>query len=459
MTQIQTRNPATGEPLETYETMGESEVFAKIEAAHAAFLDWRTKSHDERAPYLRKIAEVLRANADRFAELMTREMGKLIKDGKTEVEICARIFEYTADHGPKELADQERQHSGGRKRGIVTFSPIGVIYSVQPWNFPVYQPVRVLAANLMAGNAVILKHASICTGSGLLLRDLCLEAGLPKDLFEVILVGHDLSDKVIEHKLIRAVTMTGSDGAGSHIGELASKNLKKTVLELGSNDAYLVLEDADIDLAVETCVQGRLYNNGETCVSAKRFVVTEAVYDDFVAAFVARMQRAKMGNPTAEDTELGPVSSQEQFDTLVEQVGKSVEQGATLLCGGDPQEGEGYYYPATVLADCKPGMPAYNDELFGPVASIIRAKDDEDAMRIANDSRYGLGGGIFTKDEDKAIRLARDHFDTGMVRINSFGAADPNMPFGGVKDSGYGREHGGFGMKEFVNAKAIFLPS
>ncbi|MEH6685585.1 MAG: NAD-dependent succinate-semialdehyde dehydrogenase [Qipengyuania sp.] len=459
MTQIQTRNPATGEPLETYETMGESEVFAKIEAAHAAFLDWRTKSHDERAPYLRKIAEVLRANADRFAELMTREMGKLIKDGKTEVEICARIFEYTADHGPKELADQERQHSGGRKRGIVTFSPIGVIYSVQPWNFPVYQPVRVLAANLMAGNAVILKHASICTGSGLLLRDLCLEAGLPKDLFEVILVGHDLSDKVIEHKLIRAVTMTGSDGAGSHIGELASKNLKKTVLELGSNDAYLVLEDADIDLAVETCAQGRLYNNGETCVSAKRFVVTEAVYDDFVTAFVARMQRAKMGDPTAEDTELGPVSSQEQFDTLVEQVGKSVEKGATLLCGGDPQEGEGYYYPATVLADCKPGMPAYDDELFGPVASVIRAKDDEDAMRIANDSRYGLGGGIFTKDEDKAIRLARDHFDTGMVRINSFGAADPNMPFGGVKDSGYGREHGGFGMKEFVNAKAIFLPS
>lgn len=459
MTQIQTRNPATGEPLETYETMGESEVFAKIEAAHAAFLDWRSKSHDERAPYLRKIAEVLRANADRFAELMTREMGKLIKDGKTEVEICARIFEYTAERGPKELADQERQHSGGRKRGIVTFSPIGVIYSVQPWNFPVYQPVRVLAANLMAGNAVILKHASICTGSGLLLRDLCLEAGLPKDLFEVILVGHDLSDKVIEHKLIRAVTMTGSDGAGSHIGALASKNLKKTVLELGSNDAYLVLEDADTDLAVETCAQGRLYNNGETCVSAKRFVVTEAVYDDFVTAFVARMQRAKMGDPTAEDTELGPVSSQEQFDTLVEQVGKSVEQGATLLCGGDPQEGEGYYYPATVLADCKPGMPAYDDELFGPVASIIRAKDDEDAMRIANDSRYGLGGGIFTKDEDKAIRLARDHFDTGMVRINSFGAADPNMPFGGVKDSGYGREHGGFGMKEFVNAKAIFLPS
>ena len=459
MSQIQTRNPATGEVLETYEVMGEQEVFAKIDSAHEAFLDWRSKSHEERAPYLRKIAGVLRDNSERFSELMTREMGKLLRDGKTEVELCARLFEYAADKGPEELADQERTHSGGKRRGIVTFSPIGVIYSVQPWNFPLYQPVRVLAANLIAGNSVILKHASICTGSGLLLRDLCEEAGLPKGLFDVIIVGHDLSDKVIEHKLIRAVTMTGSDGAGSHIGELASKNLKKTVLELGSNDAYLVLEDADIETAVKTCVMGRLYNNGETCVSAKRFIVTDAVYDEFVSAFVERMKGVTMGDPTKDDTQLGPLSSKEQFDTIVEQVSKSIDQGATLLCGGDPADDAGCYYPATVLADCKPGMPAYDDELFGPVASVIRAKDDEDAMRIANDSRYGLGGGIFTKDEDKAVRLARDHFDTGMVRINSFGAADPNMPFGGVKDSGYGREHGGFGMKEFVNAKAIFLPS
>ncbi|KNH02548.1 Succinate-semialdehyde dehydrogenase NAD NADP [Qipengyuania citrea LAMA 915] len=459
MSQIQTRNPATGEVLETYEVMSEQEVFAKIDNAHEAFLDWRSKSHEERAPYLRKIAGVLRDNSERFSELMTREMGKLLRDGKTEVELCARLFEYAADKGPEELADQERTHSGGKKRGIVTFSPIGVIYSVQPWNFPLYQPVRVLAANLIAGNSVILKHASICTGSGLLLRDLCEEAGLPKGLFDVIIVGHDLSDKVIEHKLIRAVTMTGSDGAGSHIGELASKNLKKTVLELGSNDAYLVLEDADIETAVKTCVMGRLYNNGETCVSAKRFIVTDAVYDEFVSAFVERMKGVTMGDPTKDDTQLGPLSSKEQFDTIVEQVSKSIDQGATVLCGGDPADDAGCYYPATVLADCKPGMPAYDDELFGPVASVIRAKDDEDAMRIANDSRYGLGGGIFTKDEDKAVRLARDHFDTGMVRINSFGAADPNMPFGGVKDSGYGREHGGFGMKEFVNAKAIFLPS
>lgn len=459
MSNIQTNNPSTREQIATYPLMEKDEAFGKIEAAHDAFVEWRQLSHEDRAPYLRNIAKALRDNSDRFAELMTQETGKLLRDGKTEVELCARLFEYTADHGPDELADEERTHSGGKKRGIVTYSPIGVIYSVQPWNFPIYQPVRVLAANLMAGNAVILKHASICTGSGLLLRDVCLESGLPSGLFEVILVGHEISDEVIAHEKIRAVTMTGSDGAGKHIGQKATEALKKTVLELGSNDAYLVLEDADLELAVETCVKGRLYNNGETCVSAKRFVVTDAVYDQFISAFVDQMKAVRMGDPMQDETQLGPVSSEEQYSTLVDQVAKSVDGGATVLCGGDPEDDpDGWYFPATVLADCQPGTPAYDDELFGPVASVIRAKDDEDAMRIANDSRYGLGGGIFTKDQDKAIALARDHFDTGMIRINSFGAADPNMPFGGVKNSGYGREHGGFGMKEFVNVKAIFLP-
>ena len=344
------------------------------------------------------------------------------------------------------------------KKGVVAYCPIGVIYSIQPWNFPLYQPVRGLASNLMAGNGVILKHASICTGSGLMLRDVCLEAGLPKGLFDVLLVDHDTSDEIIKHEHVRGVTMTGSDKAGRHIGQAAAKQLKKSVLELGSNDAYLVLEDADVELAVKTCVQGRIYNNGETCISAKRFVVTAAVYDAFVGAFVEQMKAIVMGVPTAEDTQLGPVSSKEQFETLCEQVTKSIDSGATLLCGGVPEDGIGYYFPATVLADCQPGMPAYDDELFGPVASIIKARDDADAMHIANDSRYGLGGGIFTENVDKAVQLARDHFDTGMVRINSFGVADPNMPFGGVKDFGFGREHGGFGMKEFVNAKAIYLP-
>jgi succinate-semialdehyde dehydrogenase / glutarate-semialdehyde dehydrogenase len=458
MSKIKTINPATEEEIRTYELMTEDEATKRLEACHEAFLEWRKLSHDERAPYLTRIAGKLREHADELAALMTHETGKLLKDGKTEVELCAAIFEYTAKTGPKALADEERTHGADGKRGVVSYQPVGVIYSIQPWNFPIYQPVRVLAANLMAGNGCVLKHASICTGSGLRLRELCIEAGLPEDLFQVVVIDHDMSDKLIAHPKVRGVTMTGSDGAGRHIGAEASKALKKTVLELGSNDAYLVLEDADIETAVKYSVMGRLYNNAQTCVSAKRFIVTDKVYDAFVEAYVAQMKDIAMGDPTDENVKLGPLSSQEQFDTVKSQVDESVKKGAKVLCGGEAPDRTGAYYPATVLADLKPGMPAYDDEIFGPVASIIRAKDDEDAMRLANESRYGLGGGIFSKDEERAVKLARDHFNTGMVRINSFGAADPNMPFGGVKDSGYGREHGGFGMKEFVNAKAIFLP-
>jgi succinate-semialdehyde dehydrogenase/glutarate-semialdehyde dehydrogenase len=458
MSTITTINPATEQPIKTYELMSEAEATRRLEASHAAFLEWRKLSHEERAPYLNRIAQKLRDNADELAELMTRETGKLFKDGHTEIKICAAILDYTASNGPDMLADEERTHGTKGQRGVVSYQPIGVIYSIQPWNFPLYQPIRVLAANLMAGNGCVLKHASICSGSGLRLRELCIEAGLPEDLFQVVLIDHDTSDKLIEHPKVRGVTMTGSDGAGRHIGSVAAKALKKTVLELGSNDAYLVLEDADIETAVKFSVMGRLYNNGETCVSAKRFIVTDKAYDAFVEAFVAQMKSVTMGDPMDKETDLGPLSSQDQFDTVKKQVDESVEKGASVLCGGEAPDRTGAYYPATVLGDLKPGMPAHDDEIFGPVASIIRARDDEHAMQLANESRYGLGGGIFSRDEDRALKLARDHFDTGMVRINSFGAADPNMPFGGVKDSGYGREHGGFGMKEFVNAKAIFLP-
>ncbi|WP_373491737.1 NAD-dependent succinate-semialdehyde dehydrogenase [Parasphingorhabdus sp.] len=458
MPSITTINPATGHDIQTYALMSEQDATHRVEACHAAFLEWRTLTHSERAPYLQKIAQKLRDNADELAALMTKETGKLLKDGHTEVEICAAICDYTAKNGPEALADEERTHGADQKRGVVSYQPVGVIYSIQPWNFPLYQPIRVLAANLMAGNGCVLKHASICTGSGLRLRELCIEAGLPEDLFQVIVIDHDTSDTLIAHPNVRGVTLTGSDRAGRHVGAVAAKALKKTVLELGSNDAYLVLGDADIETAVKFSVMGRLYNNGETCVSAKRFIVTDKVYDAFVNAFVAQMKNITMGDPTDADSQLGPLSSQDQFDTVKGQVDDSVAKGAKILCGGKVPDREGAYYPATVLADLSPGMPAYDDEIFGPVASIIRARDDEDAMRLANESRYGLGGGIFSKDEDRALKLARDHFDTGMIRINSFGAADPNMPFGGVKDSGYGREHGGFGMKEFVNVKSIFLP-
>lgn len=458
MTTISTINPATEEEIQSYTLMSEQEATSRIEACHAAFLEWRKLTPHERAPYLTKIGQTLREHTDELAALMTAETGKLLKDGHTEVEICAAICDHTAQHGPDALADEDRTHGAEGKRGVVSYQAVGVIYSIQPWNFPLYQPIRVLAANLMAGNGCVLKHASICTGSGLRLRELCIEAGLPEGLFQVVIIDHDTSDKLIAHPKIRGVTLTGSDAAGRHVGAVAAKALKKTVLELGSNDAYLVLEDADIETAVKFSVMGRLYNNGETCISAKRFIVTDKVYDAFVDAFVAQMKDIRLGDPSDADSQLGPLSSQDQFDTVKGQVDDSVAKGATVLCGGEAPDRTGAYYPATVLADLAPGMPAHDDEIFGPVASIIRAKDDADAMRLANESRYGLGGGIFSKDEDRALKLARDHFDTGMIRINSFGVADPNMPFGGVKDSGYGREHGGFGMKEFVNVKAIFLP-
>jgi succinate-semialdehyde dehydrogenase/glutarate-semialdehyde dehydrogenase len=458
MSAITTINPATEEEIQTYTLMTEQEATDRIEACHAAFLEWRKLTHQERAPFVTKIGQKLREHADELAALMTRETGKLLTDGHLEIEICAAICDYTAQNGPEALADEDRTHGPDQKRGVVSYQPIGVVYSIQPWNFPLYQPMRVLAANLMAGNGCVLKHASICTGSGLRLRDLCIEAGLPEDLFQVIVIDHDISDTLIAHPKVRGVTLTGSDGAGRHVGAVAAKALKKSVLELGSNDAYLVLEDADIETAVKFSVMGRLYNNGETCISAKRFIMTDRVYDTFVTAFVAQMKDITMGDPTDKGSQLGPLSSQEQFDTVKEQVDASFANGAKIMCGGEAPDRTGAYYPATVLANLAPGMPAYDDEIFGPVASIIRASDDADAMRLANESRYGLGGGIFCKDEDRALKLARDHFDTGMIRINSFGAADPNMPFGGVKDSGYGREHGGFGMKEFVNVKSIFLP-
>ncbi|MDM8167050.1 MAG: NAD-dependent succinate-semialdehyde dehydrogenase [Roseovarius sp.] len=452
---LKTINPATDETIKSYETMSDEEMRAAIDLCHGAFEEWKLVSLEERARVIKAIGQALRDNKEDFAQLMTREVGKLINDSRDEIELCAAICDFTAETGPKELADEERDIPGGT--GVVTYAPVGVIYGIQPWNFPCYQAVRYTVANLMAGNGVMLKHAESCTGSGLFLRDVMKQAGLPEHLFTILLIDHDQSDKVIAHRHVRGVTLTGSDGAGRIVAEQAAKHLKKTVLELGSNDAYVVLDDADLDLAVKTCVAGRIYNNGETCVAAKRFIVTEKNYDAFVERFTEKMKAIATGAPTDENTRLGPMARTDLRDTLAEQVEESVAKGARVLCGGEVPAGKGAYYPATVLVDVKPGQPAYDDELFGPVASIIKARDDEDAMRIANDSRYGLGGGIFSKDTKRARKLAAQHFDTGMVCINKYNVALPNMPFGGVKDSGYGREHGGFGMKEFVNAKSLYM--
>jgi len=452
---IQTINPLTEQTLATYSLMSDSEAMDVVQNSHDAHLDWRLKSLDERASVIAAIAAELRKSKEEFAQLMTDEMGKLLSDGRDEIELCAGICDYTTKHGPSMLADEERQVPQGR--GLVTYSPLGVIYGIQPWNFPCYQVIRYSISSLMVGNGVLLKHSANCTGSGLLLRDIYERAGLPKELFGVLLITHDQSDAVIEHKLVRGVTLTGSDKAGRTVGQKAAALSKKTVLELGSNDAYMVFDDADLDLAIKTCVQGRLFNNGQTCVAAKRFIVTEKNYDAFVEGYAAAFKDVTMGDPNDEDTQLGPLVSRSQRDQIHKQVEESVAKGAKIIAGGATPDRTGWFYPATALVDVAPGQPAYDDEIFGPVASIIKARDDEDAMRIANDSRYGLGGGIFSKDVDRAVKMASTYFDTGMVNINTYAIASPDMPFGGVKDSGYGREHGDVGLKEFVNVKAITI--
>lgn len=451
---ITTTNPTTGKDIKHYSYISDSELNENIEKANDAFKSWRLESLESRAQYITRIGEKLSEHKEKLSQLMTDEMGKLLNQSQDEVDLCSAICQYTAEKGQKDLKNEKRELTMGG-RGIVTYQPIGVVYGIQPWNYPAYQVVRYAIASLMAGNAVLLKHASNVTGTGQLLQKIFEEAGLPKYLFQALIISHDQSDDIIKHKLIRGVTMTGSSDAGKDIGKKASAELKKTVLELGSNDAYLVLDDADLEVAVEMSIKGRIYNNGETCIAAKRFIVVESQYEEFKKAFVDKMKNLNLGDPNDENSDLGPMARKDLRETLHEQVEKSVENGANILCGGKMSEGEGFFYPATILENVKPGQPAYSEELFGPVASLIKVKDDDHAMKIANDSRFGLGGGIFSKNEDKAIKLAEKYFDTGMVFINSFGIADPSMPFGGVKDSGFGREHGGFGIKEFVNVKAI----
>ncbi|SFN66907.1 succinate-semialdehyde dehydrogenase / glutarate-semialdehyde dehydrogenase [Bizionia echini] len=453
---FKTINPTNGKTLETYQYMSDSEIENTIQKSHNAFKEWRLKSFDERGEIIQSIGVELKNQKSELAQLMTDEMGKLLKQSHQEVKLCAAICDYCASTAAKNLKEEKRQLSNGGT-GLITYAPIGIIYGIQPWNYPSYQVIRYAITNLMAGNSVLLKHAGNVTGTAKKLEAIFKAAGLPDGLFSVLVINHDQSDTIIEHKLVRGVTLTGSPNAGKVIGKKAGEHLKKTVLELGSNDAYIILEDADLELAVKKSVQGRIYNNGETCIAAKRFIAVEAVYNQFKDAFVKAMSQLKLGNPNDENTELGPMAREDLREKIHKQVTESVEKGAEILCGGKPEDGEGYFYPATVLGNVKPGQPAYSDELFGPVASLIKAKDEEDAMRIANDSRFGLGGGIFSKDVSRATKLANLHFDTGMVFINSFGLAEPNMPFGGVKDSGYGREHGGFGMREFVNVKSILI--
>lgn len=452
---VTTINPTNEQTLNTYTLLSLQEAKAEIDKCHKTFLSWRETSLLERAKYLNQLAKLIDDNKHELAQLMTDEMGKLYQQGLQETELCAAICRYTADQGPEVLAEEKRDMQGGR--AIISYQPIGVILGIQPWNFPLYQVIRYACANVMAGNTTVLKHAGNVFGMAEKIEQLFNAAGFPTHCFKNLLIDGKTASELIEHTAIRGVTFTGSDSTGKKVAERAGKHVKKTVLELGSNDAYVVLDDADLNTAIEACTQGRLINNGQTCVAAKRFVVVDAVYNDFKARIKEQFEQVKLGDPNDENTGLGPMAREDLRAQLHQQVSDSIDAGAKAIVGGSMPTGTGFYYPATLLENVKPGMPAYDDELFGPVASLIRAKDNDDAMRIANDSRYGLGGGIFSSNEKQAVELARLHFDTGMVNINGYGLAQPNLPFGGVKDSGYGREHGGFGLREFVNIKTIMI--
>ena len=452
--EVETKNPATGQTYKVYDKHTKEEAEGIIDKTHKAFLKWRKTSLEERADIIRKIAKGLADNKDELSQMMANQMGKPISQGKSEVDLCVNICTYTADKGPQELQQEERKIANGK--GIVSYEPIGVILGMQPWNFPCYQVVRYSIANIMAGNTTTLKHAEICWETAEKLKQIYEEAGLPQDVFSVLYVDDETVDELIAHQKVRGVTMTGSAKAGKIVAQESGKHLKKTVLELGGSDPYIVLEDAKLDEIIETCVLGRINNAGQTCIAAKRFIVLEDIYDQFKEQFVAAMKSITYGHPVDEEPDMGPIAREDLRNKLHGQVQESVSKGATVLCGGEVPDGAGYFYPATVLDNVQPGMPAYDDELFGPVATLIKASDEDEAIRIANDHRYGLGGGVFSGNKDRALKLAHK-IDTGMVNINSYNLSQPSMPFGGVKESGYGREHGGFGIKEFVNIKSIMM--
>lgn len=450
-------NPATGETVREYEDTSWPEVERALETAQAAHELWRREPFEKRTRLMRRAAELLRERADRYAELMALEMGKPVTDGRSEVEKCAWVCDYYADQAEHQLAPVPVETPDTDAKTYWTYEPLGVVLAVMPWNFPFWQVLRFAAPTLMAGNAGLLKHASNVPGCALAIEEVFRDAGFPEGLFRSLLIGHESSERLIEQPLVRAVTLTGSVGAGKAVAAKAGSLVKKTVLELGGSDAYVVLEDADLELAVETCVKSRLTNSGQSCIAAKRFVVVTGVKDEFERRMAERMTSVRMGDPFDEATELGPQARADLRDELHGQVERSIAAGARLLLGGELPEGPGAFYPPTVLTDVTSGMPAYEEELFGPVAAIIEAQDEDDAIRIANDSVFGLGAAVFTRDVARGERIAREELQAGACFVNGFVRSDPRLPFGGVKESGYGRELSPLGIREFVNVKTVWV--
>ena len=452
---IHTVNPATGEPGRSYEATTLDKAHAAAQAAHAAFLTWRRTSFAERSAIIRKAGQILREREDEFARLMTEEMGKTLDEGRAEIEKCAFQCDWFADHAERYLA-RETVDIGGPE-AFVTFNPLGVVLAVMPWNFPFWQVFRFAAPALMAGNGGLLKHASNVPGCALAIEDVFHRAGVPRDLFRTLLLPSSDVEALIKDDNVAAVTLTGSVGAGRSVATAAGSVLKKCVLELGGSDAYIVLEDASIEAAAKIAATARMVNGGQSCIAGKRFIVVRQVLEQFESALTNAMRGYEMGDPTKEGATLGPMQSIKARDDIHRQVSESIRKGARLLLGGKIPDRPGAWYPATVLANVLPGQPAHDEEVFGPVAAIIAADDESDAIRIANASEFGLGSGVLTGDLDRGRRIAAEELEAGLSFVNENVRSDSRMPFGGVKHSGYGRECSAFGIREFVNIKSVHV--
>lgn len=456
---IVTINPVDGARLAEYSTMLAGDIDAALRKSEGAFRMWRTSGFEERRNCMKRLGERLREQSAEHGRLITLEMGKPLKQAMAEVNKCAWVCDYFADHAEEFLRPEESSIDGAK--GVVRFEPLGVILGVMPWNFPYWQVIRFAAPAMMAGNGIVVKHAPNVTGCSIAIEKLFRDAGFPEHLYRAVHIDLDEVDRLtgfmIEHPVIKAVSVTGSTGAGRAVAAKSGRALKRSVLELGGSDPYIVLEDADIRQAVDQCVAGRLLNAGQSCIAAKRFIVRSEVIDEFTRMLVEKMGKAVMGDPFAEGVEVGPIARADLRDLVHSQVERSVEMGAKLLCGGRLPAGPGCYYPPTVLAGVSKGMAAYEEEIFGPVATIIEVADDEEAVAVANDTDYGLGSAVFSKDPERALAIA-SRLETGNCFINAMVKSDPRLPFGGVKHSGYGRELSHHGIREFVNIKTLYLP-
>lgn len=449
-----TINPATGETLETFDELSDVGVERALERAWQTFLSYRTTSFADRAAWMHAAADILEREKDHWAELITTEMGKLRSAAVGEVEKCAWVCRFYADNAERFLADRIVETDA--EASFIKYQPLGPVLAVMPWNFPFWQVFRFAAPGLMAGNVGLLKHASNVPRCARAIQETFERAGFPGGAFQSLIIGSSRVASIIDDDRVRAVTLTGSEGAGSSVAERAGKRLKKAVLELGGSDPFIIMPSADLDAAVSTAVKARTVNNGQSCIAAKRFIVHQDIADEFTRRFVSAMEALRVGDPMDTETQVGPLATPPIRDELHEQVRQSVRAGARVLTGGEPLDGDGNYYPPTVLADIPQDSPAWKDELFGPVASVFVVHDIEDALRVANDTKFGLGGAAWTQDADEQLRFI-DGIDAGAVFINGMVASDPRLPFGGVKASGYGRELGEHGIHEFVNIKTVVV--